>query len=132
MTSAQHHKIIAFSLVTHSLVVGLAAILFSYPFFENLLKNIYYGDGIQQMVGASVILLAILYGGFFLFLILPQLIGGFVMLIRKKPSKTAGIIAAIFALVTIPVGTIIGIYSLWFFMSEKGKRFYAENREQAG
>lgn len=103
---------------------GIAAFLFFYPFVESLLKNIYSGDGIQQMVSASLILLAVVYGLAVIFLILPQLIGGLLFLAGKSSSKVWGIIAVSFALITIPVGTLIGIYGLWFLLSEKGKQYF--------
>jgi hypothetical protein len=52
------------------------------------------------------------------------LIAGFGLVKRKSWGRMAAIIAAIPSLLGIPIGTALGIYTLWFMTSEKGKNFY--------
>jgi hypothetical protein len=42
----------------------------------------------------------------------------------------AGIVAAIPSLIGIPLGTALGLYTLWFMTSEKGKTFYLSGGEE--
>jgi hypothetical protein len=53
-----------------------------------------------------------------------DLLAGYGILKRKAWGRTAGIIAAIPSLLGIPLGTALGVYTLWFMTSEKGKNFY--------
>jgi hypothetical protein len=43
---------------------------------------------------------------------------------RSRNARIWGIIAAILGLPIMPLGTLLGIYGLWFFFSAEGKRFY--------
>jgi hypothetical protein len=57
-------------------------------------------------------------------LLIPSLIAGLKMRKGKMSGRTWGIIAAIIALLNIPLGTALGIYALWFLFSAEGKNFY--------
>ena len=58
-------------------------------------------------------------------------LGGFTLLtaskvLKEKPiGRTLGIIISILVLFSIPIGTALGVYGLWFFFGETGKNFYA-------
>lgn len=55
------------------------------------------------------------------------LLAGWKMLKARPRARVWALIAAILSLWQFPVGTIIGIYCLWFLFSEEGKRFYGSN-----
>lgn len=83
----------------------------------------------SREAGAPVLAI---FGLFFLLLVvtsfvfaLPALFAGFGMLKQKSWAKTAGVVAGLLALLSFPLGTALGIYSLWFFFGETGKRLYA-------
>ena len=59
------------------------------------------------------------------------LIAGFGLVKRKPWGRMASIIAAIPSLLGIPIGTALGVYTLWFMTSEKGKNFYLSGGEEA-
>ncbi|HEV7857795.1 MAG TPA: hypothetical protein VGO91_04030 [Pyrinomonadaceae bacterium] len=59
------------------------------------------------------------------------LIAGFGLIKHKPWGRMAGIIAAIPSLLGIPIGTALGIYTLWFMTSEKGKNFYMGGGDEA-
>jgi hypothetical protein len=62
-----------------------------------------------------------------LILTIPPLIAGYGFLKRKRWSKVAGAISAALALLSIPMGTALGIYTFWFLFGEKGRQLYSPN-----
>ncbi|HVF48835.1 MAG TPA: DUF4064 domain-containing protein [Pyrinomonadaceae bacterium] len=61
---------------------------------------------------------------FYLVLSVPPLVAGYGLLKNRSWARTAGIVSAIAAMISFPFGTALGVYSLWFFFGEAGKRFY--------
>ncbi|GAC1446411.1 MAG: hypothetical protein NVSMB56_04830 [Pyrinomonadaceae bacterium] len=59
---------------------------------------------------------------------IPSFLAGYGMLNRKSWARMAGIVASCFDLLSIPLGTALGIYSLWFLLGEEGSRFYLNNQ----
>jgi hypothetical protein len=59
-----------------------------------------------------------------------DLIAGYGIIKRKSWGRMAGIVAAIPSLIGIPLGTALGVYTLWFMTSEKGKTFYLSGGEE--
>jgi hypothetical protein len=58
--------------------------------------------------------------GFFMAIIgLPMLIGGWGLLKRRSWARILIIIVSIFALFKIPVGTAIGVYSIWAMLQDE-------------
>jgi hypothetical protein len=53
------------------------------------------------------------------------------MLKRRRNARPWGIIAAILVAPIIPLGTMLGIYGLWFFFSAEGRRFYLSVESEA-
>ena len=49
---------------------------------------------------------------------------GYALQKRKRWAKPLGLALAVFSLINIPVGTALGIYTIKFFRSEGGVRFY--------
>lgn len=80
-------------------------------------------------VGGIVILLAV-----FIF-VLTAVFGGFFLFTARSIQKAApvgrilGIIASALSLLSIPLGTALGIYGLWFLAGDNGRRFYTEGGE---
>jgi len=73
--------------------------------------------------GVMVIVVAV----FSLLLTIPPLLAGYAFLKRKSWSKAAGAVSAGLALLSIPMGTALGIYTFWFLFGEKGRQWYAPN-----
>ena len=44
---------------------------------------------------------------------------------RRRHARIWGIIAAILVAPILPLGTLLGIYGLWFFSSPEGRAFYS-------
>jgi hypothetical protein len=53
---------------------------------------------------------------------IPMLIGGFGLLKRKSWARILVIIMSVLALFKIPVGTAIGIYSIWAMLQDETKQ----------
>ena len=70
-------------------------------------------------------------GFLFLFMILcvPEIIGGVGLLKRKSWSRILVVILSVLDLAAIPVGTAIGIYSLWVLMNKETAKLFAKDRQ---
>jgi hypothetical protein len=62
----------------------------------------------------------------------PSYIAGYAMLKRKSWARMASIIAAVFEVMSFPLGTAVGIYSFWFMFSDVGKSLYSAPAAPAG
>lgn len=72
----------------------------------------------------SLVLLIVIW--LFLFIIpIIFFIAGFGILRAKKWGRIFGIIVGFLLVINIPIGTAIGGYALWFFLSGIGSNFYA-------
>lgn len=60
-----------------------------------------------------------------LVLSLPGLIAGFGLLKFRPWARTLTIILSIFELISVPVGTILGIYGLWVLLSRETEPLFA-------
>lgn len=56
---------------------------------------------------------------------IPAIIAGLKMRKEKPSAKTWALIAAILAVLNFPLGTVLGVYALWFLFSDHGKSFYS-------
>ncbi|HEV3470526.1 MAG TPA: hypothetical protein VG148_14480 [Pyrinomonadaceae bacterium] len=67
---------------------------------------------------------------FFVYLVLslPSLVAGYAMLKRKPWARVAGIVASVLAAMSLPFGTALCVYSLWFFFGDQGKAFESAGR----
>jgi len=49
-------------------------------------------------------------------------------MLKYKPwARTASIIAAVLEVMSVPIGTAVGVYSFWFMFSDAGKALYDKN-----
>jgi hypothetical protein len=72
-------------------------------------------------------ILGIVIGAISLIMTIPPLVAGYGFLKRKQWSKVAGAISAVLALINIPMGTALGVYTFWFLFGEKGRQMYSPN-----
>ncbi|HVS81668.1 MAG TPA: hypothetical protein VHE60_08020 [Pyrinomonadaceae bacterium] len=79
------------------------------------------GAGIGILGGVVAVIFYSLLGVIF---VLPTALAAWKMLKRRRNARTWGIIAAILVAPIMPLGTMLGIYGLWFFFSAEGRRFY--------
>jgi hypothetical protein len=55
---------------------------------------------------------------------IPSLLAGYALLKRKSWAKVAGIVGAVVAAMSFPIGTAVAVYTFWFLFSEPGKLLY--------
>jgi hypothetical protein len=67
----------------------------------------------QQEEGVIAFALWLLVSGLFIVIGIPSLIAGIGLLKQKRWARILGMIVAVLALASFPVGTAAGIYTLW-------------------
>ena len=66
----------------------------------------------------------IFYGLLGTIFVVPTALASRKLLKRRPNARIWGIVAAIVLAPIIPLGTMLGIYALWFFFNAEGRRFY--------
>jgi len=105
------------------------------------------GFGVMGLLFAFVAFLAIAGGGiisgdpdamiitmivassitiFFIIISLPDLIGGIGLLKRRGWARILVMIIAVLDLFIIPIGTVIGVYTLWVLMNDETAKLFAQ------
>ena len=78
----------------------------------------------EQMMGTIFIVLAFVIAPIILLFAAINLTAGYKMLKEKAGARNWGIAASVVSLLSIPLGTALGIYGLWFLLGDEGKQFY--------
>jgi hypothetical protein len=133
MTAADHNKILAIGF-------GAFAAIFFFTFLLLLIvtTGVFValgitlanetGDNTQAGIGIlGGVFTAIFYGVLGIICVIPTAMAAWKMLKRRKRARLYGIIASIVLIPIFPLGTVLGVYGLWFFFSPEGKRFYSIN-----
>ncbi len=69
---------------------------------------------------ASILgVVALVVGGFLALLGVPGLLAGWGLFAEKVWARPLSIILGVFHLLSVPIGTAIGIYTLWVFLQEQ-------------
>lgn len=125
MTAKDHNKLLA---IFHLVQGGLQS------FAGIIIALVYGGLGLafranahkpeEQFMGTIFIVLAFVAAPIVLLFAAVNLTAGYKMLKEKTGARTWGIVASIVSLLSIPLGTALGVYGLWFLFGDEGKRFY--------
>lgn len=59
-----------------------------------------------------------------------RIIGGIALLMRKPWSRILVLILAVLDLISIPIGTLTGIYTLWVLLQDEAKQLLAAGPEK--
>ena len=131
MTGKEHNKLVGIFLMVHG---GLQA------FVLVLMCLIYGGIGVAMLIGSSqgegkivgvaMIGLILVLSFIAVLFIGPQVLGGYKVFKEKSNARTWGIVGSIISCLSFPLGTAVGVYGLWFFFGEEGKRFYLGGNPQ--
>ena len=129
MTAADHTKILAIGFAAFAAIFFLTFLLLalvSIGVFVGLGITFANESGDPNQAGIGIlgaIFTVIFYGGLGIICVLPPAMASWKMLKRKPRARVWGIIAAIVTLPIIPLGTMLGVYGLWFFLSAQGRNY---------
>jgi hypothetical protein len=104
-------------------LVGYAFFLLIGAFVFTLLTSIGAVSGDEQammilsLVGTSV-------GGLLVALAVPGMAAGFGLLAHKTWGRYLAIVVAILGLINFPIGTLIGVYTLWVLLQEETTAYF--------
>lgn len=73
--------------------------------------------GIMVLFAIVIVGITFVFGGFYLFT-------GWKLHKLAPAGRIMGIIASFLSLLSVPLGTALGIYGLWFLMGDRGKQFF--------
>ena len=129
MTGADHNKILAIGFAAFAAILFFTFLLLalvSVGVFVALGVTFANESGDANQAGVGIlgaIFTLIFYGGLGLICLLPLALASWKMFKRKPGARLWGIIAAIVLLPILPLGTMLGIYGLWFFFGAQGRNF---------
>ena len=114
----QHVPIIAWLNIAGS-ILGLLAGIFVMIFLPaiGVLSNDRDALGVLALIGFGV-------GIFMVALALPGLLAGFGLLRRKNWGRVLAIIVSALNLLNVPIGTLIGGYSLWVLFQDAASAYF--------
>ncbi len=137
MAAVEHNKILAIGFAVFSTIFGFTFLLLlvvSLGVFFALGVTLGNETGNTQEAGIGIvggIVTVIFYGFLGAVFVVPTALASRKMLKRRRDARIWGIIASILVAPIIPLGTMLGIYGLWFFFSTEGRRFYLSAQSQA-
>lgn len=128
MTAKEHNKLLSIFFFVYTaltflggtfgaiIYIAAGAVVYSNPTIYD-----------SSSLGVFVIILSIIIGVLVLLLCGFYGFSAWKMYKEQKSGRTLGIICSCIFLLGIPLGTILGVYGLWFLLGEKGKQFYSDN-----
>lgn len=137
MTVIEHNKILAIGF-------GVFAAIFAFTFLLLMVVSfgVFAALGLSSAnepgngPGAAIGIIGgvgaiIFYGLLGAIFVLPMASASRKMLKRRRNARLWGIAAAILVATIIPLGTMLGVYGLWFFFSAEGRRYYSNVESDA-
>ena len=137
MTVIEHNKILAIGFGVFAAIFAftfLLLIVVSLGVFVALGITLTNETGNSNQAGIGIlggVVAVIFYGLLGVIFVLPTALATWKMWKRRRNARIWGIIAAILVLPIMPLGTMLGIYGLWFFFSAEGRRFYSSVETEA-
>ena len=129
MRADQHNKILVIGFAAISAILFLTFVLLlvvSAGVFVALGITFANETGDSKQAGIGVlggVVAIVFYAVLGLIFVLPTAVASWKLFKRRERARLWGIIAAIMVAPFMPLGTIFGIYGLWFFFSAEGKHF---------
>jgi hypothetical protein len=137
MTVIEHNKILAIGFALFSTIFGFTFLLLlvvSLGVFVALGITSANEPGNGPGAGIGIIggvVTVIFYGCLGAVFVVPTALASRKMWKSRRNARIWGIIAAILVLPIMPLGTMFGIYGLWFFYSAEGRPFYLSAQSPA-
>lgn len=130
MTGNEHSRILAIGFGVFAAIFAFTMLLLmvvSFGVFAALGITMANETGSSHEAGIGVmggVVAVIFYGLLAVIFVLPMALASWKILKRRPNARIWGVIAAILVLPIFPLGTMLGVYALWFFFSAEGRRFY--------
>jgi hypothetical protein len=122
MTPTSHNKTLG---ILHLAYGGLIALLMlAISIFMLMIGAFATNNRGEPMPAGVLALIMIVVAAVTLLQITPSFLAGYALLKRKRWAKTVGIIAAMVAGLSFPLGTALCVYTLWFLFGESGRFLY--------
>jgi hypothetical protein len=126
MTARDHNKLLS---IFYFIMAGLQLLSGAFMF----IVYVFLGGAMMsasnreedQLMGGVFMGVGIVVGLFCLVIGAVTLFAGFKVKNVQPIGRTLGIIISILSLFSVPIGTALGIYGLWFFFGDMGKNLYA-------
>ena len=111
--------------VVGALCIGLGALgaalaIIAFVFFAGI--GVLSGD---QEAMPILTFIAIISAGFLAVISVPDIIGGIGLLRRWSWARILVLILSVLKLINFPLGTIVGIYSIWVLMQDEAAQLFA-------
>jgi uncharacterized membrane protein len=124
MTSDDHNKYLAFAFLAHGAVQILWMIAMSL-FFLFFFSSMPRGSGRDEFPLAVFLFFMGIMLLIQLIFSVPSFVAGYALLKRRQWARTAGIVGAVLAGASFPIGTAVCVYAFWFLLSDSGKSLYS-------
>ncbi len=121
LTPEQMHQHV--TIVAWLNIIGSIFFLLIAGFLVLLLPAIGVMSGDRQALGILTIV-GVVVGGFMAVLGLPGLLAGIGLLRRRNWGRILGIIVSFLNLLNVPIGTIVGAYSLWVLLQDRAAAYF--------
>jgi hypothetical protein len=125
LTADDHNKLVAYAQLGHG-TLHLLSLIFVYGVMGIMFARIF--DRAQSMGNdfpPELIGVILVFAGIINFLLtIPSFVAAYGLLKRRPWAKIAGIIAAVLAAISFPIGTAVAVYTFWFLFSDVGKSIY--------
>jgi hypothetical protein len=104
------------------IALGLLSVFGAIVLFGSLglAGGIAFSQGEQEAAGIIGIV-AVAVGSFLILLGLPGIIGGWALLTERSWGRPLVLVLGILSLFNIPIGTAVGIYTLWALLSDSSE-----------
>src|SRR5690349_4178663 len=113
MTNEEHNKFIAIAFLIHGGFQLLMFMMLTAFFFF-----IFSVPGQPRNLGPPAAFFGFFFGIMFLVQLVftaPSFVAAYALLKRKSWARIAGIVAGAMSAMHMPIGTAVGVYSMWFF-----------------
>jgi hypothetical protein len=123
-TLSQRHLQVHIPVVAWLMIVGHAIFLCAGTFVLALLAGI--GLAVREDPATPILLtVGALVAIFLAVLALPGLVAGVGLLLRQGWARYLAIVVAILGLINFPLGTLIGVYSIWVLFQDDATNYFA-------
>lgn len=123
MTPQDHNKVIG---IMHLIWGGFNALIaaFIVPLIVAIMAGLSQDPHAPPEAKAIFGIFGFFMAAFMILFSLPSLIAGYALLKRKSWAKLAGIIAAGLTAMSMPFGTALTVYTIWFLCGQQGDQLY--------